>query len=146
MFKPLSVEDCMRRWFACLAGVLVLLSCTAFSQNTKAAVDASRQWLAQVDAGNYAASWDKAAQRFKDSVPKEQWAKMLRTARDPLGKVVSRKLKSATYRTSLPGMPDGQYVMVQYDSSFEHKKSVLETLTPMLEKNGEWRVAGYFIK
>jgi hypothetical protein len=32
----------------------------------------------------------------------------------------SRKLKSATYKTSLPVAPDGQYVVIQYDSSFEH--------------------------
>ena len=33
-----------------------------------------------------------------------------------------------------------------YASSFEHKKAAVETVTPMLDKDGHWRVSGYFIK
>jgi Protein of unknown function (DUF4019) len=71
---------------------------------------------------------------------------MVAPVRDPLGKVLSRTLKSATYTTSLPGAPDGEYVVIQYDTSFEHKKSAVETITPMLDKDDHWRVSGYFIK
>ena len=71
---------------------------------------------------------------------------MVRAVRDPLGKVTTRKLKSATYTKSLPGAPDGEYVVIQYESSFEHKQSAVETVTPMLDKDGKWRVSGYFIK
>lgn len=58
----------------------------------------------------------------------------------------SRKLKSATYTKTLPGAPDGEYVVIQYDSSFVNKKSAVETVTPMLDKDGKWRVSGYFIR
>jgi ribosomal protein S17E len=37
-------------------------------------------------------------------------------------------------------------VIIQYDSSFENKKSAVETVTPMLDKDGKWRVSGYYIK
>jgi hypothetical protein len=107
---------------------------------------AAESWLALVDSGKYAQSWDEAAQFFKSAVSKDQWQQMLRAARDPLGKLVSRKLKSADYKTSLPGAPDGQYVVIQYESSFEHKQSAVETVTPMLDKDGKWRVSGYYIK
>lgn len=70
----------------------------------------------------------------------------MRAYRVPLGKVQSRKLKSATYTKTLPGAPDGQYVVLQYESSFEHKQSAVETVTPMLDNDGKWRVSGYFIK
>jgi hypothetical protein len=60
--------------------------------------------------------------------------------------MLSRKLKSAKYTTTLPGAPDGEYVVIQFDSSFEHKQSAVETITPMLDKDGKWRVSGYFIK
>jgi hypothetical protein len=46
----------------------------------------------------------------------------------------------------LPGAPDGKYVVVQFDTSFQRKKSALETVTPMMEKDGKWRVSGYYIK
>jgi hypothetical protein len=67
-------------------------------------------------------------------------------ARAPLGKVLSRTLKSATYATSLPGAPDGEYVVVKFDTSFEKKQSAIETVTPMKDPDGRWRVSGYFIK
>jgi hypothetical protein len=136
----------MKRNILLLIAVLLFLGCAAFSENTEPAVNSAKQWLAQVDAGNYDASWDNAAQYFKDAVSPARWAKMLSASRAPLGKVVSRKLKSATYTTTLPGAPDGQYVVVQYDSSFQHKNSAIETVTPMIDKDGQWRVSGYFIK
>ena len=58
-----------------------------------------------------------------------------------LGKVLSRKLVSKTYTESLPGAPDGKYVVVQYRTSFEHKESAVETVTPMLDEDGRWRVS-----
>jgi hypothetical protein len=66
--------------------------------------------------------------------------------RKPLGRTISRKLKNKTYATSLPGAPDGEYVVIQYQTRFEHKASAIETITPMLDEDGKWRVSGYFIK
>jgi hypothetical protein len=120
----------------------------AFSQTAaeKAAEDSAHKWLALVDAGDYGTSWEEAAQLFKNAVSKEQWIEKTKAVREPLGKMISRNLKSATYKTSLPGAPDGEYVVIQYESSFEHKKSAVETVTAMIEKDGHWRVAGYFIR
>jgi hypothetical protein len=112
----------------------------------KAATESANHWLSLVDVGNYATSWDSAAPVFKGAVSKGQWSKMLEATRAPLGKVISRTVKSAVYTTSLPGAPDGQYVVIQYESSFEHKKSAIETVTPLLGDDGQWRVSGYFIR
>jgi hypothetical protein len=60
--------------------------------------------------------------------------------------MVSRTLKSASYAKSLPGAPDGEYVVIQFDATFEKKQSAIETVTPMKEPDGRWRVSGYFIK
>jgi hypothetical protein len=103
-------------------------------------------WLALIDSGKYPDSWDQTSQLFKSAVTKQQWATKVGAVRDPLGKLLSRKLRSATYTKTLPGAPDGEYVVIQYDSSFEHKQSAVETLTPMLDKDGTWRVSGYFIR
>jgi hypothetical protein len=107
---------------------------------------AAESWLSLVDSGKYADSWQEASSFFKANVTQEKWPNMLRGVRDPLGKVLSRKLQSATFSKSLPGAPDGQYVVLRYDTSFEHKQSAVETITPMLDKDGQWRVSGYFIK
>jgi hypothetical protein len=110
------------------------------------AAKASLKWLALVDEGKYSESWDEAAQMFKGAVTKGQWKESLDGVRKPLGKLVSRTLKSKTYAISLPGAPDGEYVVIQYTTSFENKKSALETVTPMLDKDKKWRVSGYYIR
>ena len=48
--------------------------------------------------------------------------------------------------TTLPGAPQGEYVLIQMKTDFESKKGVIETVTPMLDKGGKWRVSGYQIK
>jgi hypothetical protein len=111
-----------------------------------AAVASSQEWLSLVDKGKYAESWDEAAGFLKNAVPKQKWSESLQAYRKPLGKLISRKLLSKQYAMSLPGAPDGEYVVIQYETSFENKKSSLETITPMLDKDGIWRVSGYYIK
>jgi len=129
--------------------VLLLGICSAAQAQQKAeqlAQQSAEAWLALVDSGKYAESWQQAAQYFKSSVTSEQWQKALQVSRAPLGKMLSRRLKRATYTRNVPGAPDGEYVVLKYDSSFEHKQSAVETVTPMLDKDGVWRVSGYYIK
>ena len=112
----------------------------------KAAVTAAGAWLSLVDEGNYAESWNQAAGLFKNAVTKEQWQSTVKAVRTPLGKVVARKLKSKQYTKTLPGVPDGEYIVIQYETTFENKKSAVETVTPMLDKDGKWGVSGYYIR
>ncbi len=131
-----------------LVGASFLALCIAGCSHDKttAAQSAASDWLKLVDSGDYAQSWDQAATVMKTTVGKEQWQQILQANRAPLGSLVSRKLTSAEYQENLPGAPGGQYVVLQYASSFEHKSSAIETATPMLDKDGKWRVSLYFIK
>jgi hypothetical protein len=102
--------------------------------------------LKLTDAGDGAASWEQAAKLFKGAVTREQWTQALAGVRPPLGTVVSRKLTSRQYREKLPGAPDGKYVVIHYETVFEKKASAVETITPMLDPDGAWRVSGYLIR
>ena len=111
-----------------------------------AAQAAAESWLKLVDDGKYEESWDQAAKLFKGAVTKEQWKMAVAGVRGPLGKLVSRKLKTRDYMEKVPGGPDGKYVVIQYDTVFEQKASAVETVTPMVDPDGAWRVSGYFIR
>ena len=129
--------------------VIILLPCLAWAETDNVetqAVEAAKTWLALVDAGSYDRSWESAAGYFKRAIQKAQWEQTASAVREPLGAVVSRSLKSATYTPSLPGAPDGKYVVIQFSSSFKNKKTATETVTPMLDNDGHWRVSGYYIK
>ena len=115
-------------------------------QAVKKAMEAADKWLAVVDRGKYDESWDTAAEYFRNAVGKEQWGKSMKAVREPLGKVKSRTIKASEYRTKMPGAPDGEYVVIQYKTSFQNKEAAVETVTPMLDKDKVWRVSGYFIK
>jgi predicted SnoaL-like aldol condensation-catalyzing enzyme len=125
---------------------LPTLAAEKHSEAEKQAVAVAESWLAQVDDGKYAESWDAAAEYLKNVASKEDFVKSLNAARKPLGKLNSREVKSKEYRTSLPGAPDGEYVVIQFKTSFENKKAAIETVTPMLDKDKKWRVSGYYIR
>jgi len=126
--------------------LLVGISWATNVDKEKAAVNAAETWLTLVDTGKYSESWQEAAEYFRNSVEPDQWEQMLQSVRTPLGKMISRKLKTKTYKTALPGAPDGQYVVIQFETSFQNKKFAIETVTPMFDKDGRWRVSGYYIK
>ena len=139
-----------RKSFVLALAILGLLFCLgslhANEVAEKAAVTAAGVWVSLVDGGDYGESWNQASALFKTAVTKEQWQQSLKAVRAPLGKMVARKLKSKQYTKNLPGAPDGEYVVIQYETTFEKKQSAIETVTPMLDKDGKWRVSGYYIK
>lgn len=136
------------RVLALAGGLLLLGGLLVFAGDAKTVVArrSAESWLALVDAGHYGQSWDQAASLFKQRVSKQQWETAVRKVRQPLGRVKSRELMGSQYLTQLPGVPDGEYVVIQYKTSFEHKKSAVETITPMRDTDGKWRVSGYFIR
>ena len=107
---------------------------------------AAEAWLALVDQGNYGASWDEAAAMFKEKVPRAQWVAMAGKARSPLGALASRSLIGARFMRELPQAPDGEYVVIQYSASFAKKAKAVETVTPMKDPDGVWRVSGYYVR
>lgn len=110
-----------------------------------AATEAADEWLALVDAGDFKTSWQRSASLFRDAVSASEWEASVTAARRPFGKFVSRGVISAQFRSTLPGAPDGEYVVIQYRSVFENKQAAVETVTPMRE-DGAWKVSGYYIK
>jgi Protein of unknown function (DUF4019) len=136
----------MKRGLAVLLGLSLATSACAAGEREKAATEAAQKWLATVDAGKYGESWDTAAEFFRRALPRAQWEASLTSVRAPLGKVVSRKLRGATFTTSLPGAPAGEYVVIEYDTDFESRKSATERVTPMKDADGAWRVSGYYIR
>ena len=119
---------------------------TPKSEVERAATSAAQAWLALIDDGNYAKSWKEASAFFQGAVTQKVWENAMESARKPIGKLVSREVKTAQSVTALPGAPDGQYVVMQFETSFANKKSAIETVTFMQEKDGQWKSAGYFIK
>ena len=116
------------------------------SEKLNAAVTAAQSWLEIIDSGKYTESWNQTALIFKNKIPQGQWDTTLRQVRSPFGKLVLREISAVQYVTNIPGAPMGQYVIIQFKTDFQDKHGSVETITPTLEPDGVWRVAGYYIK
>ena len=108
--------------------------------------ESANKWLNSIDRSEYSESWSEAATYLQNNVTQEEWQRTLQGVRQPLGKILSREVTSMQYTTTLPGSPDGEYVMIQYNTSFENKESAVETVTLMLDRDGKWKAAGYYIR
>jgi hypothetical protein len=145
-------EAAMRR-INPVAVVVAIAACAlaampAWAQHEKAekeAVKAATSWLALVDAGRNAESWDAASSYFKWTVTKQKWDAMLINWRVPLGPVVSRKISRTRYTTDLEGAPKGEYFQLEFKTAFDTRPKAIENVTLMLQGDGSWRVCGYSI-
>lgn len=141
------MKNSLNRIIALAIAISCCVSCSS-PENTaakQAALESTTQWLSLVDAGKYDESWKQGASILQGLVRQEDWAQLLRELRENNGRAVSREVKATEYATSVPGAPDGDYVRIQYDTSFEKTKVAVEQVIQMLDFDGEWRVAGYQI-
>ncbi|MDE2880925.1 MAG: DUF4019 domain-containing protein [Acidobacteriota bacterium] len=111
---------------------------------TEVAREAVDDWLSLIDAGSYAEAYDTASDILKEQVTRDEFVSTYEEGRPLLGTVRSRVFRSATPATTLPGAPDGDYVVFEFDADYEQKENAVERVTTALEA-GTWRVAGHWV-
>ena len=112
----------------------------------KDTIAATQKWLALLDAGKMGAAWDVSSAHLKSVVTRQKWVSGIGSARKPFGKIVSRKPEKFARAHSLPGAPDGDYSIVEFESVFANGKRAAEQVIWMLEGGDVWRVSGYYIR
>ncbi|HXI68763.1 MAG TPA: DUF4019 domain-containing protein [Verrucomicrobiae bacterium] len=116
------------------------------SDADKPVISAAQQWLAGIDAENYSQSWESASAWFRSVITREQWISTNESVRKPLGRLLSRRFQSSRQMTKVPAMPDGQYLLMRFETSFAEKASATEDVLFVQEKDGQWKSVGYSIK
>lgn len=104
------------------------------------ATAAAKAWLALVDAGKYAESWEQASSLFRGKITKDGWVSAI-SQRGSFGKLRERKLDSATYKL-VDGRPT---VVILWSGSYEAMPSLAEQVAMTLD-DGKWRASGYFVR
>jgi Protein of unknown function (DUF4019) len=102
-------------------------------------------FLGYLDHQRFADSYAYTGMLIRTQVDRSSFSAQVEKARAGTGALLTRELMDATYATSVPGAPEGQYVVLHYHSSFADKQEAVETLTLAFAK-GYWRVSGYYIK
>jgi hypothetical protein len=111
---------------------------------TPAPDDRAKQWVQLVDDNNYSDAYKQMGMMAQNKVGADPWRQKVSSVREPLGAMATRTIKDVKLTKTLPGMRDGQYATVRFDSSFAHKTAAVETVVLTSEKGG-WSVIGYFI-
>jgi hypothetical protein len=106
---------------------------------------AARQWLALIDRGDVAGSWNAAGRKFQQAIGMQRWVEGMKEAREPLGAVAQRAAAETRYDKSFGGAPPGDYAFVLFRTSFANEPNHGETVTLEREADGVWRVIGYAI-
>lgn len=138
----------MKLRIAVLAFATALITSFAHAQDANSVADATaaaERWLVHADKTDGSATWDQAASIFQSAITKNGWAEALKAVRGPLGAMKSRQARSAQFTRTLPGVPEGEYVVIRYDTKFENRDAT-ETVVPMRDKDGSWKVTTYLIQ
>lgn len=109
------------------------------------AVGEAQAWVALLDKQQWNESWRTAGTTFKSQLTQDAWASTARSLHETVGPVVSRVEQSATRTTTLPGAPVGDYVVIQYQTTFGNKSGAIETIA-LTHEGSDWKVNGYFIR
>ncbi len=102
-------------------------------------------WVTKIDGKNYPDAYAGLSTFAKKFATEEQYAASMKAFREPLGPVIWRQPKRLEKVKSMPGMPDGEYLAVQFDTKFKNKESAVETVS-MMKEDGEWKPTGYHFR
>ena len=95
-----------------------------YGAETAPDADAARvvaeSWVAILDSAEYERSWEALSEKLRQKVSRKAWATDMRKLRDPLGALQKRSLIGTRYVRDLPEALPGEYIVVQYSSSYEH--------------------------
>lgn len=141
------MQTLLSRRSVLLAAGAALASRTALAQTTIAEKEAAARlaaqgWLVLLDRKDWGRAWETTASAFRDKVPLASWMDAIPKVREPFGALTERTPAESSYKTTLQGMPDGDYVTVVFVSKFANRE-VAEVVTTVLEPDGKWRVTGY---
>ena len=147
LFCSKMIKTIGKIFFRCAVACILLSGVAAASGDPgeRAACRAAEKWIAVIDAGDYAFSWQEASDVFQAAVPRKRWVDNLPQIRGPLGPVITRTVDTVGFIENQPGANEEQNAVVRFKTSFENFKSATETVMLTPDKDGRWRVMGYYI-
>ena len=94
------------------------------NEKVEQAKPAAVEFLGLIDSAKYAESWESSAGLMRDKVTRNDWIDKLNKARNLSGNLVQRVQKSASYATEAKDSPEGEYIMLIYESDFQRAEDV----------------------
>ena len=104
------------------------------------------RFLELMDQARYDDAWLSMSPLFQTLNHQPQWQNRQQTIRAAYGALSSRQLDRISYRQTYTLSPDGEYVVVQFDSSFTNKADTFETVVLDCRTTPECFIREYIIR
>lgn len=125
------------------AAVATDAAITETTKNKEDSAKAAQEWLAIVDKGNFADSWENGSVVMKLRIPKNTWVTLLEAMHKGKGNTIERKILEQRPAVDPKGLPQGEYMVIVYNTKFSNKADAKELVTLVLESSGQWKVLTY---
>lgn len=110
----------------------------------EAATETAAVWLVLIDEGAYDESWDAASSVIQGDMHRDEWGPTIRQARAPYDPISDRELVQSQFMTSIPNMPEGEYVRLIFATDTASGK--VNEIVALIYEGGAWSVMGYFLR
>jgi hypothetical protein len=137
----------MKSFLLAVAGLflffVVTKNCYASAEDhVDDALNVSKDWVAQIDAGRYDESYAFGCDAMRDKVPETTWEEVLKTLRSPWGAVESRRQVSHVFKPNGYEGTEGEFILITYETTFKRLDPATEVVVLKWD-GGKWRGAGY---
>ncbi len=127
--------------------VLGTLLANGFAADTfpQKAIEAAEDFARSIDNEEFQEAYLNSASLLQLLHSEEDWIRSIRPTRDLLGQTLERSIKAVKMTSEYFGLPDGNYVLVYFETKMENKKKAAEIVL-MCEENTIWQPCSYSIK
>lgn len=88
----------------------------------------ARKQLQRLDQGWQDEVWQAATETFQVLNEQTHWSSRQKLIRTLYGPLQTRELKRISYHKTFNLSPDGRYIIIQFQSSYENKAETIETV------------------
>lgn len=91
-------------------------------------MDQAAGFLTLLDQGLYLEAWAETSPNFQGLTNQQEWLSHQQLIRSAYGPLIFRELYHTGLRGTYEHSPDGQYIVIQFSSSFSNKAIARETI------------------
>lgn len=102
-------------------------------------------FISHLDNRHYEQAYRQTSRLLRIQANEEEWIKEQDIAFQLLGDVLDRQMTTLKSREAYPGMPDGHYLIVAYETRTLHKSKAVEVIL-LMEEEQSWKVCKYSIR
>lgn len=129
-----------------LCFIVLAMPVGAASYSTDPLREEAVSYLELLDQGRYTEAWHEMTPHFQAIDQQDQWQNRQQAIRSAYGALEFRELFLIEYRDHYILSPDGQYVIVQFKTSFQYKASTTETVILDCSTSPECTIRDYIIR